>query len=387
MRSPTSTPLRAAVCGALACVATMAGAAGPSSMAQLQGDQWKEPVDRTAGFDRASRASLLVYARALRDAGADSDATLRTRLRLKSIDRDSLDRWLHAERSRALANYRLAARDCGEGDWTCVAPGTGFDSWAAAADKAMAAAPAAKRGWRGSLEGFVSTYLDEQLRLAALFPKTSSEIGTFNAGEWTSEGMPDRTFQLSFDDGPTPAGGNTDDTLAMLRAHGQHALFFMLGGNLKQRVAAGGAPALKTAFRGQCVASHGWEHRSHAKWPEWQGSVRDTQALLHSTFDADTVSPYFRPPYAQRPADSGAFFASQKLQVALWNIDSQDWSAKMAVEALPERLIALMLIKRHGVLLFHDIHGKAAVALPQVFARTGGAVQWSDCRTFPATSK
>ena len=387
MRAARATALSIALTAALVGATTTAGAAGPSSMAQLDGDLWQSPVDRPAGFDRASRASLLVYARALRDAGARSDADLRAGLHLKSVDRASLDRWLRAERGRAFANYRLASTDCGERDWTCVGPTADFEHWVTAADKALAAMPADKRAWRSGLEGFVSTYLDEQLRLAALFPKTSSEIGTFNAGEWTSEGMPDRSFQLSFDDGPTPAGGHTDDTLAMLRAHGQHALFFMLGGNLKQRVAAGGAPALKTAFRGQCIASHGWEHRSHAKWPEWQGSVRDTEALLHSTFDADMVSPYFRPPYAQRPADSGAFFASQTLQVALWNIDSQDWSAKMAVEALPERLIALMLIKRHGVLLFHDIHGKAAVALPQVFARTGSAVQWSDCRRFGAMTK
>jgi peptidoglycan-N-acetylglucosamine deacetylase len=43
-------------------------------------------------------------------------------------------------------------------------------------------------------------------------------------------------------------------------------------------------------------------------------------------------------------------------------------------------MIALMLIKRHGVLLFHDVHSKAKSALPVIFDELGTAVSWRDCQ-------
>jgi hypothetical protein len=39
----------------------------------------------------------------------------------------------------------------------------------------------------------------------------------------------------------------------------------------------------------------------------------------------------------------------------------------------------LMLIKRRGVLLFHDIHPKAQKAVPVIIAEFGSAVEWGDC--------
>ena len=349
-------------------------------MARLDADLWRDAIDTHAGFDRASRASLIVYARALRDAQSRGDSELREALKLKSVERASVDRWLHAEQKRAFDNYRAAARACADRDWTCINAGVGFAAWVVNADKALATLPGDKRAWRLELERFTAVYLDEQLRLAALFPKVSSEIGTFSALEWTGDALPDRNFYLSFDDGPTVGGRNTDDTVAMLSKHGRHAVFFALGANLKKRLANDGKSSVRSLYQGQCMASHGWQHQSHAQWQDWQGSIRDTQVLLRDTFDAQQVLPYFRPPYAQRRADSKTFFAEQSLQVALWNIDSQDWSAKMDAAAMLERVSTLMLIKRRGVLLFHDIHAKAKTTLPMLFSRMGSAVQWGDCR-------
>jgi hypothetical protein len=53
---------------------------------------------------------------------------------------------------------------------------------------------------------------------------------------------------------------------------------------------------------------------------------------------------------------------------------SYDWSTHVEADEVAGRKIALMLIKRHGVLLFHDIHPKAAVALRVIFKRIGGSV-------------
>jgi peptidoglycan-N-acetylglucosamine deacetylase len=61
-------------------------------------------------------------------------------------------------------------------------------------------------------------------------------------------------------------------------------------------------------------------------------------------------------------------------------VDSLDWNAHVGAEEVAGRVVALMLIKRHGVLLFHDIHSKAAVALRVIFNRVGGIVDWGECR-------
>ena len=136
--------------------------------------------------------------------------------------------------------------------------------------------------------------------------------------------------------------------------------------------------ALAGLYKGQCVGAHGFEHLSHEKRSKyavesrWQSSVTDTIALLKNSFDGTSIFlPLFRPPYGQRKSDSGAFFQREGLQVALWNMDSQDWNAQIEAEDIINRMEILMLIKRRGVLLFHDIHPKAQKAVPVIIAEFG----------------
>jgi peptidoglycan/xylan/chitin deacetylase (PgdA/CDA1 family) len=136
-----------------------------------------------------------------------------------------------------------------------------------------------------------------------------------------------------------------------------------------------------TLYKNQCVANHGWEHQSHAKWANWQDSIQRTQTLITSTLSTGNALPLFRPPYGQRQADSGAFFQQQGLQVALWNLDSQDWNKQVNSDHILNRMLTLMLIKRHGVLLFHDVHPKAKAALPLLFNEVGNAVEWRNCHS------
>jgi peptidoglycan/xylan/chitin deacetylase (PgdA/CDA1 family) len=90
--------------------------------------------------------------------------------------------------------------------------------------------------------------------------------------------------------------------------------------------------------------------------------------------------PLFRPPYGERRADSGEFFANQRLRVVLWNIDSQDWRDTVLADDAASRVMTLMLLWRHGIVLFHDVYPKAQTAVPQLAAwaaRVG--VHWLDC--------
>lgn len=110
-------------------------------------------------------------------------------------------------------------------------------------------------------------------------------------------------------------------------------------------------------------------------------SVLDSANLASRTLEGDYL-PLFRPPYGQRRSDSAGFFKANGLQLMLWNIDSQDWSKKLDAEATTQRVQTLMLLWRRGIVLFHDVHPKAAQAVPTLIRdNQHNGVQWLDCRT------
>jgi len=356
-----------------------ANAVGPAVVANVDRRLWHEPVNTRSGFDKASRATLLTYVLAIQELQKLSDADMLAAFKIKSINRASVSKWADNALALALLNYQRAATACVSDDWTCPGNITTVVDLLKQAEAVRVKIPHDLEAWQNNLAGFSHAYVAEQMRLAALFPKVSSEIDLFNDKEWTGDEFSDRQFFLSFDDGPSAAHGNSDDVLAMLAANRKNAVFFVLGENFQNRLQKTDAATLAGLYNKQCVASHGWEHQSHAKWPQWQDSIKRTQALLTSVVAKDNFLPLFRPPYGQRKADSGAFFQAQSLQVALWNLDSQDWNAHVDANDIVNRMVTLMLIKRHGVLLFHDVHPKAKAALPVIFNELGTAIEWGDC--------
>jgi peptidoglycan/xylan/chitin deacetylase (PgdA/CDA1 family) len=333
---------------------------------------WNEKINTQSGFDTASRAAILFYALEL-----DRQKAFES----KSFNRPSVNKWLDKELNLAQQNYKNAAKNCRSDDWTCVGAINNPADFIAKAQSLRI--PPTLDAWRENITEFAGIYVAEQIHLADLFPRTTSEIDLFNDNEWDGDHVSDRKFFLTFDDGPTGAGGNTDAVLQMLAAEKKSATFFVLGQNFANRQKSG---AIASLYQGQCVGAHGWQHLSHEKRSQyaignrWQTSVTNTIALLKTAFDGTTIfAPLFRPPYGQRKSDSGAFFQSQGLQVALWNMDSQDWKAEIDAEDIINRMETLMLIKRRGVLLFHDIHPKAQKAVPVIIEDFGGAVEWGDC--------
>ena len=336
---------------------------------------WTESVNTVNGFDRASRAAILFYALELDTQKTDESNT---------ANRPSVNKWLNKELNLARQNYQLAAKTCQANDWTCIAATDNSDDFIAKVR--VLRIPATLDPWQANIAEFVGIYIAEQIHLADVFPRTSSEIDLFNDNEWTGDEISDRKFFLTFDDGPTASGGNTDNVLKMLTEQKKNAVFFVIGKNFANRQKTNGSAALARLYQEQCVGAHGWEHLSHEKrskyalGTKWQNSVTDTIDLLKNNFDGTQIfTPLFRPPYGQRKSDSGAFFQKEGLQVALWNIDSQDWNIQIDAEDIINRMKTLMLIKRRGVLLFHDIHPKADKAVPVIIAEFGNAIEWGDC--------
>jgi peptidoglycan/xylan/chitin deacetylase (PgdA/CDA1 family) len=354
-------------------------------VAKVDRQLWQAPINTPESFDKASRAAVLLYALSLQEMQKLSDTEMKAAFKIKAVNRASVTKWINKELALSLHNYQNAAIKCAGDDWTCVGAINSTEDLVKQAETLATKIPPTLSAWRDNLAQFTRAYTAEQMRLAALFPKVSSEIDFFNDNEWNGDNFADRQFLLTFDDGPSKAQGDTDEVLAMLAANQKSAVFFVLGENLQNRLNKTDAKTLAALYKNQCVAIHGWEHQSHAKWEKWQESIKRTQSLItdilpkQRTEATGTFSPLFRPPYGQRKADSGAFFQQQGLQVALWNLDSQDWNNQVNSDDILNRMLTLMLIKRHGVLLFHDVHPKAKTALPIIFNELGNAVEWRDC--------
>ncbi|AAY95699.1 polysaccharide deacetylase family protein [Pseudomonas protegens] len=362
------------------CLTTgVAQAAGPLVFATIDRSGWPNPLTSAADFDIASRAEILMFSKALLATEALDDKALKQRLGVRQLDRKSVDQLRQRFWEQLLDNYRQASQDC-DGEPFCLQVRS-LGELRQLAASFTGASKAAYGAWGEASGQFHQQYLNEQLRLAALFPAVSSEIQRMDPAERLGDELADRQFLLTFDDGPSLRDGPTDQLIEVLRAYDLHSLFFVLGDSFQARLSQSSAGKMRELYDGQCVGVHGWEHKSHSSWNEWQSSVIRSANLANRTLTNEYL-PLFRPPYGQRRSDSAGFFKAQGVQVMLWNIDSQDWSKKVGAEAAAQRVQTLMLLWRRGIILFHDTHAKAAQAVPALLkANQHNGVQWLDCRT------
>jgi peptidoglycan/xylan/chitin deacetylase (PgdA/CDA1 family) len=359
-----------------------AHAAGPVPLATMDRSVWPEQLTTPALFDVASRAEILAFAHALVASEGQDEAALKVRLGLRKINMVSLNLIRQRLWTRLLENYQFAQQSCEQDASFCVLV-EDMQMLREQATKFTVADDSFYAAWNLPSQGFHERYLTELLHMAALFPLTSSEIERYNSDELTGDELADRTFLLSFDSGPTVAGGTTDWLTDYLRQRKLNATFFVLGKNLQTRETESSAAEVQGLYKQQCVGSQGWQYRSHSQWLDWQSSVQRTAALLQQALPDNYVA-MFRPPYGQRRADSAEFFRGQGLKVSLWNIDSEDWSRDITADQAGQRVLSLMLLWRRGVVVFHDIHNKVETALPWLLNNTAqSGLQWQDCHGYP----
>lgn len=357
----------------------VAQAAGPQVFATIDRSGWPNALTSAAEFDTASRGEILMFGKALLASEALDEQALKQRLGVRQLDLKSVNQVRQRFWELLLNNYRLASQDC-EGAPFCL-PVRNLGELRQLVVSFTGGSKATYGSWAEASALFHLQYLNEQLRLAALFPSVSSEIQRMDPAERLGDELADRQFLLTFDDGPSVYDGRTDQLIDVLRAQDLHGLFFVLGDSFQARLSHSSAVQMRELYDGQCVGVHGWEHKSHSSWREWQNSVIHSANLVNRTL-TDEYQPLFRPPYGQRRSDSAAFFKAQGLQLMLWNIDSQDWSKKVSAPAAVQRVQTLMLLWRRGIILFHDTHAKAPQAVPALLeANRHNGVQWLDCRS------
>lgn len=359
-----------------------AQAAGPAVPAMLDRSVWPEHLTTPVLFDVASRAEILAFAHALLASESQDEMGLKARLGLKKINMVSLNLIRQRLWARLLENYQFAQQSCEQDASFCVLV-EDMEMLRERAENFQVADDSFYAAWAAPSRAFHERYLNELLRMAALFPLVSSEIERYNSDELTGDELNDRAFLLTFDSGPTVVGGTTDWLTEYLRQQKLNAAFFVLGKNMQMRLEKSAVPEVQGLYKQQCVGLQGWEYRSHSQWLDWQNSVQRSAVLLQQVLP-DNYLPLFRPPYGHRRADSAEYFRAQGLKVSLWNIDSQDWNRNISAQQASERVLTLMLLWRRGVIVFHDIHNKVETALPWLIANTAqSGLQWQDCHDYP----
>ncbi len=354
-------------------ILTTSFAVGPTKVATFDRTLWDEPIQDNTSFNRASRHEIVSYVHQIISTDLSSKKKIKAFVARKYISISSLNHWKRVTQQRLLHNFQEAQKSCKKDEPLC----SKVLSWSALAKLSKNYQPPKRlQKWYKASQTFFSYYLYEQARLASIFPKTTSEIDILDDSEMQGFDYEDGEFLLTFDDGPKYS--RTKAITTMLRKKDIHALFFLLGDNLQSSINKYGEKKIANLYRGSCVGSHGFLHKSHQRLRSWQSSYDKTRKLIKDN-GLNSSSVWFRPPYGQRHKILIDYLATLGDRVMLWNIDSQDWNRKLNAKKIEDRVITLMLLHRKGIILFHDIHPKAIKVVDSLNRLRGKGVNWVDC--------
>ncbi len=346
----------------LALISNVSVAAGPEKVATIERQLWPETISNQAAFDRASAHEIRHFARVIAQTPLTTKADIQQFIGIEEVNTAGVQQWLTQTQQRLVANYQHACPRCAT-------------SWNELATNNQAL-DAAFQPWALASEKFYQRYLYEQVRLAALFPRISSEITSFSSQELTGFEFNDGEFLLTFDDGPSPK--RTAPLISALTERHIKAFFFVLGEQLQS------VSSKPPHYQQQCLGSHGYTHTSHQTMANWADSLDKSRQQLAPY----QQGPYwFRPPYGQRTTNLLANLTAHHEKTMLWNIDSQDWNNKLSDQQVEDRVITLMLLWRRGIILYHDIHPRALHNLnhlQQLISDTDN--RWLDCHTLTLKS-
>ncbi len=359
-------------------------AVGPTKVATFDRSLWGESLSTQSSFDKASRYEILSYVRQIINTNLSTTTVLKKFVGRKNVNLSSVQKWKKSTKEELLQNFQLAQKTCTTSNKFSLDLCKKVNSWAELSIMAREYTPKVnKKEWYKASQTFFAYYLYEQARLAALFPKITSEIDKLDASEVQGFNFEDGEFLLTFDDGPKFK--RTEKLSLLLQEKDIHGLFFVLGNNLEKSLKVHGKKKIKKLYNGSCVGSHGFIHKSHQRLKTWKSSYDKTRALIANNNLQNTpkAKVWFRPPYGQRHKKLISYLATLNDTVMLWNIDSQDWNRNLSAKKVEDRVVTLMLLHRKGIILFHDIHPKAIKVVNVLNEyREQKTISWVDCRSF-----
>ncbi|MFD7154013.1 bifunctional polysaccharide deacetylase/glycosyltransferase family 2 protein [Kribbella sp. NPDC059898] len=165
----------------------------------------------------------------------------------------------------------------------------------------------------------------------------------------------DRTIAITFDDGPDPVW--TPKILDVLRAHGVHATFFVVG----TAVAKHPDLARRIVAEGHQIAVHTFTHANLSTAAPWRRSLELKQSQLILAGATGVTTTLIRPPYSSEPSALTDLDWKALRQVrdagylaVLTSQDSEDWrrpgTDKVIANSMPRSTAG-------QVLLMHDAGG------------------------------
>jgi|GEM_PF-653285 len=178
-----------------------------------------------------------------------------------------------------------------------------------------------------------------------------------------------KQIALTFDDGPDARA--SIKVANTLEEYGIKAHFFVIGDKVKS---SSGEKTLKSiAGRGHSIGNHSMTHpcmggrsacgsKGVSEYEAKQQIIGAHQAI----FDVlGFVDPIFRFPYGASTPNLRSFLAQNSTAEFFWNIDSNDWRMNRSVETVLEDTFEQLDRQRRGVVLFHDMHMRTAIMLPE----------------------
>lgn len=178
-----------------------------------------------------------------------------------------------------------------------------------------------------------------------------------------SKGKADREIALTFDDGPHPV--YTPRLLDLLKAHGAHATFFLVGAHAEMH------PDIVRRMHeeGHDIGIHNYVHRSN--WV--MGPIRVKRHVVRTGDIVERITgtrpKYYRPPWGI--VNVFDFVGRGKPQIVLWTALFGDWKLKVGAELLYGKIRSKL--QPGAVLLLHD-RGDTFGADPDAPANTIAAV-------------
>jgi peptidoglycan/xylan/chitin deacetylase (PgdA/CDA1 family) len=167
---------------------------------------------------------------------------------------------------------------------------------------------------------------------------------------------------LSFDDGPTI--GRTEGVLKILDRFGVKAIFMMVGKMAELHPQSARAVALD----GMTIGTHTYDHPDLARLPPAAAfaEIAHGQQAVAAALESTGVmpGPFFRFPYLASTWLEQAALYAENIVVMPVNIDSDDYM-RDSPKTMLRQLLARLDHEGKGIVLFHDIHPKTLVILPQ----------------------
>jgi peptidoglycan/xylan/chitin deacetylase (PgdA/CDA1 family) len=154
-----------------------------------------------------------------------------------------------------------------------------------------------------------------------------------------------RTLILTYDDGPSDSV--TPKLLSLLRSHGAHATFFMLGRSAKQFPSV----ADRVLQEGHEIGCHTDSHLNAWKTNPWR-AIADIDAGYSALSTWVPSNGTFRPPYGKITLPTYLAIRRRGASLGWWTIDSGDTHDRLPH---PQKVAETAVNDGGGIVLMHDL--------------------------------